>query len=115
MLSSDNMFTSGGFVNKYSAIPNFNLINEPYLNKVLKAEVFIHMNRQLRVAHLILDYTPLSSSFQAPKCVIKVRDHHLHLINVVVPGFLNPGSVPESILEVKPLPLYTTENEATPS
>ena len=45
MLSSDNMFTSGGFANKYSAIPNFNLVNEPYVNKVLKAEVFIHMNR----------------------------------------------------------------------
>ena len=63
MLSSDNMFTSGGFVNKYSAIPNFNLINEPYLNKVLKAEVFVHTNKQLWAVHLIINYISLSSSF----------------------------------------------------
>ena len=42
MLSFDNMFTSGGFANKYSAILNFSLVNESDLNKVLKAEVFVH-------------------------------------------------------------------------
>ena len=78
------------FADKYSAIPNFGLVNEPNLTKILKAEIFIHKDGQLRVAYLILGYDPLSSSFQAPKYVIKVKDHHLHLINVTVPGFLNP-------------------------
>ena len=114
MLSFNSMSTSGGFVDKYSAIPNFSLVNEPNLNKVLKAEVFVHTNGQLRAAHFILGYTPLSSSFQAPKCVIKARDRHLHLINVAVPGFLNPGLVPESVLEVEPFHQYTVKDEITP-
>ena len=57
------MFTSGSFADKYSAISNFSLVNEPDLNKVLKAEVFVHMDEQLRAAHLIFGYTLLSSNF----------------------------------------------------
>ena len=51
------------FVDKYSAIPNFNLVNEPNLTKILKAEIFVHKDEQLRAAHLILGYNHLSSSF----------------------------------------------------
>ena len=90
MLFSDNIFVFDDFADKYSAIPNFGLVNEPNLTKILKAEIFIHKDGQLRVAYLILGYDPLSSNFQAPKYVIKVKDHHLHLINVTVPCFLNP-------------------------
>ena len=115
MLSFDKMFTSGGFANKYSAILNFSLVNESNLNKVVKAEVFVHIDGQLRVAHHILGYTPLSSSFQALKCVIKVRDHRLHLINVAVPGFLNLSPGPRIVLEVEPLPHYKAGDKATPS
>ena len=88
------MFTLGGFADKYSAIPNFNLANESGLNKVLKVEVFVHTDRSLKAAHLILGYTPLSYSFQEPECVIKARDCCLYLINVVVPDFLNLDTVP---------------------
>ena len=91
MLFFDNIFVFDDFADKYSAIPNFGLVNEPDLTKILKAEIFIHKNGQLRFAHLILSYDPLSSSFQAPKYVIKVKDRCLHLINVTVPGFLNPN------------------------
>ena len=66
------------FVDKHSATPNFGLVNELDLMKILKAEIFIHTDKQLRAAHLILDYNPLSSSFQASKCVIKVRDPRMH-------------------------------------
>jgi len=51
------------FADKHFAIPNFGLVNEPDLTKILKAEIFVHTDRQLRAAHLILGYTPLSSSF----------------------------------------------------
>ena len=37
------------------------------LDKILKAEVFVHTDSQLKAAHLILDYIPISSNFQAPK------------------------------------------------
>ena len=44
-----------GFADKNTAIPNFNLVNQQSLDKILKAEVFVHTNSQLRAAHLILD------------------------------------------------------------
>ena len=48
------------------------------------------VDNQLRAAHLILGYTPISHAFQAPKCVIKARDPRLHRISVAVEGFLLP-------------------------
>ena len=66
---------------------------------------------QLRVAHLILGYTPISRAFQAPKCVIKTRDPRLHRISVAYEGFVVPEGIP--IPEGTPLtqPLFV----ATPS
>ena len=58
---------------------------------------------QLRAAHLILGYTPLSFAFQAPKCVIRARDPRLHRISIAYEGFI----VPEGI----PLPQYTSRTE----
>ena len=51
------------FADKHAAIPNFNLVNQPSLDKILKAEVFVHTEGQLKAAHLILDYIPISKSF----------------------------------------------------
>ena len=70
------------------------------MDSILKAEVFVNEDdNQLRAAHLILGYTPISRAFQAPKCVIKARDPHLHRISVAVEGFLlsEGASVPEGI------------------
>ena len=80
-----------GFANRRAAEPNFNLVNKDSLDKILKAEVFVNSDGQLRVAHLILGYTLISSSFQAPKCVIRARDPRLHRISVAAPSFLLPG------------------------
>ena len=74
----DNVFCFlNGFANKHAAVLNFNLVNHQSLDKILKAEVFVHNDGQLRAAHLILGYTLLSSSFQASKCVIKAKDPRL--------------------------------------
>ena len=68
-------------------------------------------NGQLRVAHLILGYTPLSLAFQALKYVIKARDPRLHRINVAYQGFI--------VLEGVPIPKGTPRAQplfvATPS
>ena len=56
---------------------------------------------QLRVAHLILRYTPLSFAFQAPKYVIRARDPRLQRINVAYQGFV----VLEGILLTRDIPL----------
>ena len=74
-----------GFAYRNTTIPNFNLVNQPSLEKILKAEVFVHIDGQLRAAYLILDYIPISKSFQAPKCIIKARNPRLHQISVAAP------------------------------
>ena len=51
------------FVDKNTAMPNFNLVNESSLDKILKAKVFIHSDGQLRAAHIILGYTPIAKTF----------------------------------------------------
>ena len=73
------------------------------MDKILKAEVFVHTDDQLSAAHLILDYTPISKSFLAPKCVIKARDPWLYQISVATPGFLLPGPTPEGMLTTEPI------------
>ena len=74
------------------------------MDKLLKAKIYVNKaDGQLRAAHLILGYTPLSFAFQAPKCVIRARDPRLHRINVAYEGFI----VPEGI----PLPQYTSRTE----
>ena len=73
---------------------NFNLVNKESLDKILRVEVFVHDDGQLRAAHIILGYKPISSDFQAPKCMIRARDPCLHRISVAVPGFLHPKGVP---------------------
>ena len=63
-------------------------MNREDLNKILRSEIFLHKDGQLYVAHIILGYKPISSSFQSPKLLIKAKDPLLLLINIVVPGFL---------------------------
>ena len=104
-----------GFANKNVVVPNSSLVNRPNLDKILKAEVFVHSNDQLRVAHLILGYTPDSKSFQVLKCVIKAKDPHLHWINVAILGFLIIDPRSQGVLKVEPLPPYKAEHVATPS
>ena len=55
--------SSDVFVDKYHVTPRLSFVNRPSLNKLLRAEIFISEDRQLRAAHLILDYEPLSRIF----------------------------------------------------
>ena len=85
-------------------MPNFNLVNQPNLDKILKAGVFVHSKGQLRAAHLILGYTSISKSYQVPKCVIKAKNPRLHRISVAAPSFLITGPIPEGTLTTDPIP-----------
>ena len=51
-------------------------------------------NGQLRAAHLILGYKPISRTFQALRCVIRAKDPRLHRISVAYEGFIVPEGVP---------------------
>ena len=74
------------------------------MDKILKAEVFFHMDSQLRAAHLILGYTLISKSFQVPKCVIKARDPRLQRISVTAPGFLLSGLILKGVVAIVLIP-----------
>ena len=76
------------FVDKRHVVPNLNLVNVVDLNKLLRSEVFMSEDRQLRVVHLILDFEPLSDKFQDMGHVIRASDPRLALIDVLVPSFL---------------------------
>ena len=66
-------------------------------------------NSQLKAAHLILEYTPISRAFQASKSVIKAKDHRFHRISVAYKGFVVPEGIPlpKNIVFPQPLPVAT--------
>ena len=78
-------------------------MNHASLDKILKAEVFVHANGQLRATHLILDYVPISKSFLVPKCVIKARDPQLQQTSIATPGFLISSPIPKGTLTTEPI------------
>ena len=76
------------FVDKTHIAPRLNLVNVSGLNKLLRSEVFISEDKQLRAVHLILDYKPLSRTYQDTSQAIRAGDPRLACIDVSVPGFL---------------------------
>ena len=68
--------------------PNLNFVNVPDLNRVLRFEVFISEDRQLRVVHLILDFKPLLAKFLDVGNAIRTGDPWLARIDISVLGFL---------------------------
>ena len=96
LFTSDKIFfgVSNDFADRHATEPNINLVNKESLDNIFRAGVFVHEDGQLRVAHLILGYKPISPSFQTSKCMIRARDPRLHRISVASPGFLLPEGVP---------------------
>ena len=77
------------------------------LDRILQSEVYVNeLDGQLRAAHLILGYTPISRAFQAPKCVIRAKDPRLHRISVAYEGFVVPKGIP--------LPKYSPLSQPLP-
>ena len=77
--------------NPHATTPSLCLINNVILDRILQAEVYVNeSDGQLRPAHLILGYNPISHAFQAPMCVIRARDPRLHRISVAYEGFVVP-------------------------
>ena len=52
------------FANKVHIAPRLSLVNVAGLNWVLRSEMFMSEDGQLRAVHLILDFEHLSSVFQ---------------------------------------------------
>ena len=73
---------------KEHVTPRLSLTNVAALNYLLRSQIFVNDNGQLRVAHLILDYEPLSRTFQEVNNAIKANDYRLARIDVSRPHFL---------------------------
>ena len=74
--------------------PRISLINVLALNYLLRSQIFMNDDGQLRAAHLILDYEPLSRSFLDVGNAIKANDYRLARIDVSRPNFLDPYDLP---------------------
>ena len=74
--------------------PKLSLINVPALNYLLRSEIFVHEDGQLRAVHLILDFEPISRSFLDVGNSIRARDHRLARIDVSRPNFLADHDLP---------------------
>ena len=74
--------------------PKLSLINVPALNYLLRSQIFVNGDRQLRAVHLILDFEPISRSFLDVSNSIRANDYRLARIDVSRPGFLAPYDLP---------------------
>nr|XP_023901374.1 uncharacterized protein LOC112013222 [Quercus suber] len=79
------VFTLG---DKDHVSPKLSLVNVLGLNYLLRLEIFASEDGQLRVAHLILDYEPLSCIFQDTSQALRAGNPKLARIDVSKPGFL---------------------------
>ena len=79
---------------KEQVAPRLSLINVPALNYLLRSQIFVNDDGQLRAAHLVLDYDPLSRSFQDVGNAIRANDYRLAHIDVSRPHFLAPHDLP---------------------
>ena len=64
------------------------------LNYLLRSQIFVNDDGQLRAVHLILDYEPLSNIFQEVSNAIRANDYRLARIDVSRPHFLAPYDLP---------------------
>ena len=74
---SNDIFVLGILTDKHFTAPNLNLVNNPDLTRILQSKIFVHTDGQIRAAHIILVYKPISTSFQVPKYIIKAKDPRL--------------------------------------
>ena len=73
-------------------------MNVPALNYLLRSEIYVTEDGQLRAAHLVLGYQPLSSSFQAIGHAIRAGSPRLARIDVSKDGFLAQRDLPPVVL-----------------
>ena len=88
------------------------------MDRVLQAEIYVNeSDGQLRAAHFILGYNPISRAFQAPLCVIRAKDPRLRRISVAYEGFVVPQGIPLPIYSplTEPLPVASLAAPATSS
>ena len=74
------------------------LVNVPGLNFLLRSETFVSEDNQLRAAHLILDYEPLSRIYQDAGQALRTGNPQLAQEDISKPGFLARWDLPPVVL-----------------
>ena len=66
------------FVDKAHVAPRLSFVNVAAFNKVPRSKIFVSEDEQLRAIHLVLDFEPLSNTFQDAGQAIRVGDPRIH-------------------------------------
>ena len=94
-------YSSAIFVDKRQVAFRLSLTNVVALNYLLRFEIFVSEDRQLRAIHLILDFEPISKIYQEISHAIRAGDLRLARINVSIPNFLAQEDLPPIILPLQ--------------
>ena len=84
--------------------PQLSPTNIVGLNYLLRSEIFVSEDRQLRAVHLILDFEPISRVFQDIGHTIRAGDPRINHIDVSKPNFLAQDNLPPVRLPVQQIP-----------
>ena len=76
------------FADKRHVAPKLSHTNVVALNYLLRSEIFVSEDKQLRAIHLILDFQPISEICQDVSNAIRAGDPRLACIDVSCPSFL---------------------------
>ena len=82
------------FADKVHTTSRIILVNVQALNCLLRSEIFVSEDGQLRATHLILDYEPLSRAFVDVGQAIRASSPRLARNDVSKPGFLARRDLP---------------------
>lgn len=92
------------FADKDHISRKLSLVNVLGLNCLLRSEIFVSEDGQLRAAHLILDYEPISRIFQDAGQALRVGNPKLARIDVSKAGFLAWKDLQPVVLPAQQIP-----------
>ena len=81
-------------VDRRHIAPRLSFTNVAALNYLLRLEIFVSEDRQLQAVHLILDFEPISRTFQEIGHAIRAGDPLINRIDVSRPDFLAQDDLP---------------------
>ena len=94
LLPRTNVTLPLGFADKERMTHWLSLVNVPALNFLLRSEIYVSADGQLRAAPLILDYVPLSRALVDAGQAIRAGSPRLARIDVSISGFLALRDLP---------------------
>ena len=94
-------FSLAIFIDKRHIALKLNHTNDAALNYLLRSEIFVSEDRQLRAIHLILDFEPISEIYQDIGNSIGAGDPQMAQIDVSWPSFLARDDLPPIVLPLQ--------------